>query len=99
MNKAKEVSELEYNLNQMLKEIYQEREDDRQWLADSTQDAINDEHTVCQKQEASRAILISQVNFLKQRLKMEIDSRRITDKDIYDALEKYKFLIAKKIEN
>lgn len=29
MNKAKEVSELEYNLNQMLKEIYQQREDDR----------------------------------------------------------------------
>lgn len=30
---------------------------------------------------------------------MEIDSRRITDKDIWDSLEKYKFLIAKKIEN
>ena len=31
----------------MSKEINQEREDERQWLADTTQDSINDEMTVC----------------------------------------------------
>ena len=35
-------------------------------------------------------ILLSQVNFLKQRLKLEIESRKGADDDIYKALEKYK---------
>jgi hypothetical protein len=30
------------------------------------------------------------VNFLKQRLKIEVESRKVADEDIYKALEKYK---------
>jgi hypothetical protein len=52
---------------------------------------------VYQKEEATRKLLLNQVNFLKQRIKMEIDSRKMADEDIQNALDKYRELIQTKI--
>lgn len=62
-------------------------------MKDLTDKVINDESTVYQKQEVTRKIIYSQVNFLKDRLKMELQSRKMADQEIYKAIEKYKELI------
>ena len=42
-------------------------------------------------------MLLSQINFLKDRLKAEIEGRRIADEDIWQALEQYKDMIQRKV--
>ena len=59
---------------------------------------INDEKIVYQKDEATRKLLISQINFLKVRIKSEVDSRKLADEDIKSALDKYKEMIEEKIQ-
>ena len=97
IKKLKQIAELEYNFNNTIDDINRERESDVEWLHQMTQHTINDTTAVYQKQEATRKILLQQVNFLKQRLKLEIDSRKVADNDIFHALEKYKELINQKI--
>ena len=77
----------------MIDDVDTERNNDMQWLQQMTSKTINDTSAVYQKQESTRKILLSQVNFLKDRLKLEIDSRKVADDDISKALEKYKQLI------
>lgn len=94
----KKLGELEYNFENMLQDIDTDRKDDTEWLNDMIQHTINDEKIVYQKDEATRKLLISQINFLKVRIKNEVDSRKLADEDIKSALDKYKEMIEEKIQ-
>ena len=72
----KQMGEYEYNFDQMVKGIKTERSSDFEALTKLIDATVNDEFLVCQKEEATRKLLLSQVNFLKSRIKMEIESRR-----------------------
>lgn len=91
------MGEIEYNFKNMIADTKADRQDDMEWLNALIHETVNDEFVVYQKQEATRKLLISQINFLKQRLKVEIESREKTDEDIQKALDKYKELIQEKI--
>jgi len=70
------MGEYEYNFDQLIKGIKTERSSDFDTLTKLIDLTVNDEFLVCQKEEATRKLLLSQVNFLKSRIKMEIESRR-----------------------
>ncbi len=46
----------------------------------------------------TRKLLYQELNRLKQRCKIEIDSRRRADQEIQSALDKYQELIAREVE-
>lgn len=93
VKELKHIGELQYNFENMIIDINAERGDDLQWLNDLIDKTVNDEFVIYQKEEATRKLLLSQINFLKQRVKVEIESRKTTDEDIQAALNKYKELI------
>ena len=93
VKELKHIGELQYNFENMIIDINAERTDDLQWLNDLIDKTVNDEFVIYQKEEATRKLLLSQINFLKQRVKVEIESRKTTDEDIQQALNKYKELI------
>lgn len=93
----KQMGELEYNFETMVNQIHKTKAHEQEELHHKIVTVINDDNVVYQKEEATRKLLIGQVNFLKERIKMEIESRKIADEDIQNALDKYKELIASKI--
>ena len=93
VKRVKRIAELQYNFEHMMRDIENERDADVGWLKGMTKTTIDDETTVHQKKEATRKILYSQLNFLKDRLKAEIEGRRVSDDDIWRALEQYKDMI------
>ena len=50
------------------------------------------------RDESVRKILTSQVNVLKDQLKLEIQNRQSADRDIQDALDKYQEIIQKQVD-
>lgn len=76
------MGELEYNFNNMILDTKADRTDDMEWLNQVIDKTVNDDFVVYQKEEATRKLLLSQINFLKQRIKVEIESRKTTDEDI-----------------
>ena len=97
VKELKNMGQLEYNFNNMSKDIKRDRDDDLNWLHELINKTINDKKVVHQREEATKKMLFSQVNFLKQRIKTEIESRKVTDDDIQAALDKYKELIQQKV--
>ena len=98
VKRLKKITELQYNFEHMLKEVEDERQGEVNWLKGMTKAAVDDEMTVHQKKEATRKILYSQLNFLKDRLKAEIECRRVSDEDIWSALEQYKDMIQRQVQ-
>jgi hypothetical protein len=49
----------------MIGDIKSERSDDMQWLDQLIDKTINDDFVIYQKEEATRKLLLSQINFLK----------------------------------
>lgn len=82
VKELKQMGEIEYNFKNMIIDTNADRKDDMEWLNSMIHETVNDEFVVYQKQEATKKLLISQINFLKQRLKVEIESRETTDEDI-----------------
>ena len=97
VREMKQLGELEYNFETMVNGIHQQKATELEELHTKIKTTVNDDNVVYQKEEATRKILLGQVNFLKDRIKMEIESRKIADEDIQNALDKYKELIASKI--
>lgn len=93
----KQMGEVEYNFNQMTDQIQLKKSNEMGKLIQMIKDTVNDEQMVYEKHEATRKLLLSQINFLKDRIKIEIESRRVSDEDIQLALDKYKELIAARI--
>ena len=98
VKELKQMGELEYNFDNMISDVKESRGEDMEWLNYLIQDTIKDEKVVHQREEATRKILKNQVNFMKQRIKIEIDSRKTADNDIQLALDKDKELIQQKID-
>lgn len=92
----KQMGELQYNFEKMMDDITARKELEVSTLNSLIEKTVNDEN-VYQKEEATRKLLLSQVNFLKERIKMEICSRQIADEDIQKALDQYKGLIQETI--
>ena len=81
----------------MLSDLLKERQNEIEWIKKMTNKTVNDEQVVYQKRESIRKLLLSQINFLKERLKSEIEGRRIADEDIWVALDQYKKMISDSI--
>lgn len=93
----KHMGEVEYNFNQMTDQIQVKKSNEMGQLNEMIKQTLNDEYLVYEKHEATRKLLLSQINYLKDRIKIEIESRRVSDDDIQHALDKYKELIASRI--
>ena len=65
VKELKHIGELQYNFENMIIDINAERTDDLQWLNDLIDKTVNDEFVIYQKEEATRKLLLSQINFLK----------------------------------
>ncbi len=59
---------------------------------------INEDTQIYEKQQQTRTILYKELNRLKERVKLEVDSRKHADEEIAVALEKYQELISKEVE-
>ncbi|CDW73102.1 UNKNOWN [Stylonychia lemnae] len=94
----KYIGELEYNFDNMLSLIQTQRHSEFLELQSLIDQNINDTQ-VYQNQEKTRKILFSEINNLKTKCKLEIDSRRQADEDISEALDKYHEIISKEVEN
>ena len=97
VKELKNMGQLEYNFNNMIKDIKTNRDTELNWLHELINKTINDKKVVHQREEATKKLLFSQVNFLKQKIKAEVESRKVTDDDIQAALDKYKELIQQKV--
>ena len=97
VKELKNMGQLEYNFNNMIKDIKTNRDTELEWLHELINKTINDKKIVHQREEATKKLLFSQVNFLKHKIKTEIESRKVTDDDIQSALDKYKELIQQKV--
>ena len=93
----KQTGEVFYNFDQMLKDIKTQRAEEHRGMNEIIHQVTNDEKIVCQKEEATRKLLLGQINYLKENIKLEIESRKKSDEDIQMALDKYKELIQTKI--
>jgi len=59
---------------------------------------INQDKDIYEKQQQTRTILYKELNRLKERVKLEVDSRKHADEEISVALDKYQELISKEVE-
>ena len=59
---------------------------------------MNEDTQIYEKQQQTRTILYKELNRLKERVKLEVDSRKHADEEIAVALEKYQELISKEVE-
>lgn len=55
----KQIGEYEYNFDQMVKQIKKDRSSDFETLTKLIEVTVNDEFLVCQKEEATRKLLLS----------------------------------------
>ena len=60
---------------------------------------INESPELYEKQETTRKLLFQELNRLKTRIKLEVDSRRRADDEIQRALDKYQEVIGREVEN
>ena len=65
VKELKNMGQMEYNFCQMTKTITESRDKDLQMLNHLINKTINDEYIVCQKEEETRRLLLSQINYLK----------------------------------
>lgn len=84
------MGEYEYNFDMMKQSIRSDGDSELNGMLILIDKTVNDENVVCQKQEATKKLLIGQINFLKQKIKIEMESRRIADEDIATALDQFK---------
>ena len=65
VKELKQIGELEYNFSNMIIDTKADRQDDMEWLNQLIDKTVNDDFVVYQKEEATRKLLLSQINFLK----------------------------------
>ena len=65
VKELKQMGELEYNFNNMIIDTKADRYDDMEWLNQLIDKTVNDDFVVYQNEEATRKLLLSQINFLK----------------------------------
>eukprot|EP00347_Sterkiella_histriomuscorum_P021135 403335123 len=97
LQELKYIGELEYNFDNMLKQINSNRSTEYTELQQMIENGINDKN-VYENQEKTRKILFQEINSLKNRCKLEVDSRKQADEDIQNALDKYQELIQREVE-
>ena len=93
MRELKYIGELEYNFENMLHTISSKR------THQFTEQLLTQiDNVIYQKQELTKKILFQELNRLKERCKLEVDSRQRADEEIQSALEKYQELILREVE-
>jgi len=99
VRELKYIGELEYNFENMLHTISSKRTHQyTEQLLTQIDNVINQEPQLYQKQELTKKILFQELNRLKERCKLEVDSRQRADEEIQSALEKYEELIMREVE-
>ena len=60
---------------------------------------VNETPEIYQRQETTKKLLYQEINRLKTRVKLEVESRRRADEEIQAALDKYQEVIGREVEN
>ena len=60
---------------------------------------VNETPEIYQRQETTKKLLFQEINRLKTRVKLEVESRRRADEEIQSALDKYQEVIGREVEN
>lgn len=92
------MGELEYNFDNLIAKVRDDRANQFAQALDQIDAVINRDPQIYQRQEMTRKLLYQELNRLKSRCKIEIDSRTRADDEIQSALDKYQELIAREVE-
>ena len=99
LRELKNIGELEYNFDNLATQVHQERAAQfGKQLMPAIDGAINQNKQIYERQENIRKTLHNEINRLKERLKLEMESRRRADKELDSALKKYMALFEKEME-
>ena len=89
MRELKYIGELEYNFDNMVTGLRAERGKQFGQSLSQIDQVINQDKHLYERQEMTRKLLYQEINRLKTRCKLEVDSRRRADEEIEGALNKY----------
>jgi hypothetical protein len=95
----KYLGELEYNFDNTLNQIKGTRTKEYNEHLQLIDKVVNNTPEIYQKQETTKKLLYSEINRLKTRVKLEVESRRRADEEIQSALDKYQEVIGREVEN
>lgn len=99
IRELKYIGELDYNFEQMTTRIRGERgRQYTQQLLPLIDQLLNQDQQLYQRQEMTKKLLFNEINRLKTRCKLEIDSRKRADEEIARSLAKYEELISREVD-
>ena len=99
IRELKYLGELEYNFDNTLNQIKGTRTKEYNEHLQLIDKVVNNTPEIYQKQETTKKLLYSEINRLKTRVKLEVESRRRADEEIQSALDKYQEVIGREVEN
>lgn len=76
------MGELEYNFDNLVAKVRDDRANQFSMALDQIDAVINRDPQIYQRQEMTRMLLYQELNRLKSRCKLEIDSRTRADNEI-----------------
>ena len=80
----------------MTRKIAQTREAEHATIASQIKATLQSEN-IYEKEEATKKMLLAQVNHLKGAIKVEIEARRTADEEILASLTQYQSIIEKEV--
>ena len=82
IRELKYIGELEYNFDNTLSSIRASRESEYETHMKLIDKVINETPEIYQRQETTKKLLYQEINRLKTRVKLEVESRRRADEEI-----------------
>ena len=82
IRELKYIGELEYNFDNTLTSIRSSRESEYNTHMKLIDKVINETPEIYQRQETTKKLLYQEINRLKTRVKLEVESRRRADEEI-----------------